>query len=175
MGAAGAEIADHAPLRRAHDAVGFGGDQRLVVDLQQNGRFDDLRLDQRRDHRHHRRVGIHHRALAQRVEVAGEAEMAQVVEEALVKNALRAQKGYVVLGKVQAADVLHHLRQPREDGEAAVVGVFAVKHVERDTRVAHPVAEIAVGHGQLVKVHHHGKVSLPVLLEHNASPEVYRL
>ena len=108
--------------------------------------------------------------LAQRVEVAGEAEMAQVVEEPLVKDALRAQKGYVVLGKVQAADVLHHLRQPREDGEAAVVGVFAVKHVERDTRVAHPVAEIAVGHGQLVKVHHHGKVSLPVLLEHNASP-----
>ena len=49
MGAAGAEIAEHAPLRRAHDAVGFGGDQRLVVDLQQNGRFDDLRLVQRRD------------------------------------------------------------------------------------------------------------------------------
>ena len=87
-----------------------------------------------------------------------------------VKDALRAQKGDVLVGKVQAADIVHHLRKPREDGETAIVRVFAVKYVEGHAHIAHAVAKVAVGHGQLVKVHHHGQISLPMLLKHNATP-----
>ncbi len=52
------------------------------------------------------------------------------------------------------------LFQPRGDGEAAPVGHAAEKHVEVSDAVLHPLAEIAVGHGHLIKVKQHGQVQL---------------
>ena len=64
-----------------HDPGRLGGDHRLEVDLVEQQRLEQLRLDPRRRDPEQRLVGEAHRALGHRLDVAGEAEGGQVVEE----------------------------------------------------------------------------------------------
>ena len=72
---------------------------------------------------------------------------------------------------MEILDVFDDLLQSRENGEAAVVGIVAVKHVERD-RLGHSVVgKIASRHGQLVKVHDHADIAR-VELRHCINPSL---
>ena len=159
--AACAEVGDDAASCSAHDAARLRGDERLVIDLGEDRRLGELRVDDGRGHGEDRLFGVHDRALAEGADVAREAVVREVVEEVLAEERERAQIVDVFGGKVHVLDVFDDLFKPREDGEAAAVGVAAKEHVEGGACSAGllALAEIAVGHRQLVEIHHHRDVA----------------
>ena len=81
VGAARAEIHDLAALRGRHDARGLAGDHRLVAQRREQIGLHDLRFDDRRGDAHQRLAGKHQRAFGHGPNVAGEAEVREVVEK----------------------------------------------------------------------------------------------
>ena len=65
-----------------------------------------------------------------------------------------------LLVKAQVFDILHHLGKARRNGEAAPVRDGAVKHIEIAYAVGQTGLEIAVSHGQLIKIAEHGQICL---------------
>ena len=159
---------EHGPaLGRTGDAAGLGSDQGLVVDGQKDHRLDKLRLHHRPGNRHDRLTREDGRALGHRPHVALELEMGQVVQKLLVKTAAAAQVIDVLLCKVQVLKIMYELLHARHHGIAAAVRHPAEKHIEIGAPVAHPFLEIAVGHGELIKVGQHGQV---FVVHHNLLP-----
>ena len=159
--AACAEVGNDAPACRPHDAARLRRDERLVVDLGEERRLDELRVDDGRGHGEDRLFGVHDRAFAKRADVACEAVVREVVEEVFVEERERAQVVDVSRREVHRLDVLNDLLKPREDGKAAAVGVAAEEDVEGGACFPSllALAEIAVGHRQLVEIHHHRDVA----------------
>ena len=87
---AGAKLGHGTALGRPDDAVGFGGDEGLMVQDEQHIGLDELGLDGRGADGHEGLAGEDGRALRHRPDVAGEPEVAQIVQEPLVKAALAA-------------------------------------------------------------------------------------
>ena len=95
----------------------------------------------------------------------------QVFQEFLAEDMFGVEVLDVLLGEGQVLQVLHQLLHAGHNGEAAVVGHLAEKHVEIANGVLEPVGKIAVGHGELVKIGEHGQVwLLKALVHHTASP-----
>ena len=156
--AAGAEFHHAAALGRAGDAVGLRGDQALVINGQQREGLDELRLDGGRAHNDHRLLREHGRPLRYGVNIAGEAEGAQIFQKFLAENALAAQVRNVLLVKVQILDVFDELLEARRDGKAASVRDRAEINVKIGDAIFEAGLEIAVAHGQLVEIAEHGHV-----------------
>ena len=131
-----------------------------MVDGQQRERLDKLGLDGRGAHHHQRLLGEHRRALRDSVDIAGEAEVPEIVQKFLAEQVPAPQIGDVLLREVQVFDVVDELLQPRRDGKAAAVRHLAEEHVEIDDAVLVPSLEIPVAHGQFVEVTEHGHVQL---------------
>ena len=70
MGAAGAKVGDEASLGSAHDAVGLGGDERLVIGLGQNGRLHELRVNGRSGYGEDGLVGVDDGPFGESVHIA---------------------------------------------------------------------------------------------------------
>ncbi len=89
MGPAQPEI--HKQLARCsqHTAHGLGCDQGLKVQQIDYARFHELRLRDRRCHTQDRLVREEHRAFRHRMDVALEAEVAEIIDELRVKAAGR--------------------------------------------------------------------------------------
>ena len=160
LGTAGAELQHRAALGGPDDTVGLGGDQTLVVDGQQGERLDQLRLDGRCADHHQRLLGEHRRTLRNGVDIAGEAEVPQIVQKLLAEQVSPAEIGDVLLGEVQVLDVVDQLLQTCRDGEAAAIGHLAEKHVEIGDALLAAGLKVAVAHGQLIEVTEHGHVQL---------------
>ena len=156
--AAGAELEHRAPVRRAADAAGLRGDQALVVDLQQQIRLHELRLNGGCAHRDERLTREHGRALRHGPDVAGEAEVFQVVQKCLAEQLPAAQIGNVLVGEVQVLDVVDDLLETGGDGVAAVVRHAAEEHIKIRDAVLHAVLKITVAHRQLIEIAEHGHV-----------------
>ena len=131
-----------------------------MIDAQQGVGFNELGLGGRSPDGDQGLPGEHRRPFRHCPHVAGKLKTAQIVQKILLEQVLAPEIGDVVLIEVQVLDVLRQLFQPRGDGEAAPVGHAAEKHVEVSDAVLHPLAEIAVGHGHLIKVKQHGQVQL---------------
>ena len=153
-----AELEHCAALRRAGDAAGLGGDQRLVVDGEQHHGLHELRLDHRPGDSHQRLAGEHGRAFRHGPYVAFELEMAQVVEECLGKAAAAAQVGNILLGEVQVFKIVDQLFDACHDRVAAAIRHAAEEHIEIRAAVRYPFFEIAVRHREFVKVGQHCQV-----------------
>ena len=114
MRAAGAKIHYRTAAGHLHDPRSFGGHQRLKADGGKQVCFGDLRFHQRRAHRQEGFVGEDGRAFAHGEDVAGEAELAQCVEET-VRDALElAQSAEVIdlfVGELQIEEIVDGLRQ----------------------------------------------------------------
>mgnify|MGYP002924727548 CR=1 FL=1 len=95
--AARAELEHRASLCGAADAAGLRGNQALVVDLQQQVRLHKLRLNGRGAHRDERLTREHGRALRHGPDVAGEAEVFQIVQKCLAEQLPAAQIGNVIV------------------------------------------------------------------------------
>ena len=170
LGAAGAELEHGPPLGGAADAAGFGGDQALVVQLQQNIGFNELGLDRRGADRQDRLAGEHRGPLRRRPDIAGKTELFQIVQKILAEQPAAAQIGDVLPVKMQVEDVVDHLVQSRADGIAAPVRHTPEKHVKIADPVLQARAEIAVGHTQLIKIAEHRQVQFVVLFHISSSP-----
>ena len=157
---AGAELQHGASLGGADDAVGFGGDQALVVDGQQRECLDQLGFDGRGTHHHQRLLGEHRCALGNGVDIAGKAEISEIVQKLLAEQVPAAEISDVLLGEMQVLDVVDQLLQSRCNGEAAAVGHLAEEHVEIGDAILAAGLEVAVAHGQLIEVTEHGHVQL---------------
>ena len=156
--AAGAKF-EHSPaVGRAHYAVGLRGDEALVVDGQQQEGLQQLGLYGGGAHGYDRLAGEHRRSLRYCPDVSRELEAAEIVEEALVEDAARAQILYVLFIKVQVLDIIHRLLEPGGYGEAALVGHCAVKEVKIGYGVLHAADEIPIAHCELVEIAEHGVV-----------------
>ena len=73
------------PRRQAH-AGGLGRHQRLEVDDVEQGRLDDLALQQRAANPEQRLVGKNDRALGDRIHVAGELQSTEIVQERCIEQ-----------------------------------------------------------------------------------------
>ena len=160
LGPAGAEFQHRPPLGRPDDAVGLGGDEALVVDGQQRKRLDELGLDGGGTDRHDRLLGEDGGPLGDCPDVAGEAEVLQVGQKLLGEQVPSPEVGDVLLVEVQVQDIADELIQARADGEAPLVRHVPEEHVEIGCAVLKARLEIAVAHGQLVKIAEHGHVQL---------------
>ena len=166
VGAPGPEVG-HGPAPCGPDnPVGLGGDKGLMVYLQQKSGLYELCVHQRGHHGDNGFVGIHNGPLGHGVHVSPEPEMEQVVQKVLRKQVPGAQVLHIVRGKVQVLDVFHSLLQACKDGKACVVGIFSVKYVKGHQGLFGILVKIAVGHGEFIHVHDHGKVSFVKLRFH---------
>ena len=131
-----------------------------MVDGQQREGLDELGLDGRGAHHHQRLTGKHGGTLGNGVDIAGEAEVPQIVQKLLAEQIAAAEIGDVLFAEMQVFDVVDQLLQTGGDGEAALIGHLAEEHIEIGDAVLVSVAEVSVAHGQLVKVAQHGHVQL---------------
>ena len=129
-----------------------------MVESQQQESFNQLRLNGRCAHGENRLLRENRRALRHRPDVSREAEAFQIVQEILAENAARAKIRDVVFAEMQVLDILDRLLQTRRDGKAALVRHLAEEQIEIGDLVLHAAAEVAVCHGQLIKVAEHGKI-----------------
>ena len=154
-----AEVGNRPSVRRADNAPRLGGDQALVVKLGEDLGLDDLRLHDIGNHGQNRFTGIDHAPLREGDHIPVKTEAAQVVEKRGVKLAKRGQVEHILLVKMEIDQVVHDLLQPRKEGKASPVRVTAVEHIKGHLGTAAVlVKKIAISHGQLVEIHHHGGV-----------------
>ena len=159
LSAAGAKLQHGAALSSPDDAVGLGGDQALMIDGQQQVGFNQLRLNGGSLDGQDGLVGEDGRAFRDSVDITGEFEVAQIIQEGLVKVTLGAQVGDVIIGEVQLLDVFHDLLQAGRDGKAAAVRHGTVEYVKHHILLVEAVAEITVAHRDLIKVKEHGQIA----------------
>ena len=159
-GPAGAELGHRTALRRPDDAVGLGSDEALVVQAQQHEGLDELGLDGRGPHGEDGLPREDGGALRHGPDVAGETELAQIVQEGLGKAALGAEVGDVLLVKAQLLDILDDLGQPRRYSKASLVRDRAEEHVKVADALAQSGLEVPVAHGELIEVAQHGQICL---------------
>ena len=156
---AGAELEHGAALRGAGDAVRLGGDQRLVVDGQQNHGLNELRLNHRACNGDERLAREYRRALGDSPDIAFELEVAQIVEKRLGEAFAAAEVCDVLLGEAEIFEVGDQLLDTGHDGIAAAVRNAAEEHIKVCAAVAHTLFKIAICHRELVEVGQHGKIS----------------
>ena len=131
-----------------------------MVDGQQRERLDELRLNGRGADDDQRLFREHRRPLRDGVDVAGKAEVPQIVQKLLAEQLPPPKIRNILLGKVQVLDVVDQLLQSGGNGEAAAVRHFAEKHVEIGDAILVACLKVAIPHGQLIKVTEHGHVQL---------------
>ena len=100
----------------------------------------------------------HRCALAHRVDVDRQLEVAQVVDERRLeqrpaaRGGKRAEVGEVIFGEAEALHQIRQVRHAARDGVAALEGVVAKRHVEARLGVRLAALQIALRHRELVQV-----------------------
>ena len=159
MGAARTEIRDGAAVSRTDNTLGFGRDQALVVELRKNFGFYQLRLGDIGDNGNDRLVRVDNAALGKGIDIAVETEVFEIMQKALVKLAKGTEIFHILRRKIHIDKIIDNLLQSCENSKAALVGIAAIENVKSNfCSLALRVQEIAVGHGKLVEIHHHGRV-----------------
>ena len=164
-----AEVRHLAPLSRTHDARSLRCNQGLMIDLCENRRLDQLRVNDGRNNRHQRLVGIDDRPFRHGVDVPTEAEAAQKRQKLLRKQILCTKIIDVFIRKGKILHELDHMFKPCKDGIAPPVGNRAKEEIEGNAHVAVCLTKVSVGHRHLVEIHHHRQVSL-IKLRHSTVP-----
>lgn len=159
VGAARTEVRDGAARRRLADAARLRRNERLVVNLCEDGRLHELRVNERCDDRQDRLIRIHDRALRQRVDIALEAEILEISEELLREHVLLAEVLDILVRERHVLHILDDLLEPSENGKATLIRILAVEDIERHLDVLVVVLEVTIGHGQFVEVHHHRDIA----------------
>ena len=154
LGTAGAELHDRAAGGRTHDAVGFGGDQALVVEGDEQQRFQQLALDGRALDGDDGLLREDGHALLNGPDIAVQLEVGKIGEELLVKRLGGAQIVDVLVGKFQVIHGVDELLQTGHNGVAA-----AVRHAADGDLIHISLVQIARRHRQLVEIGHGGQIA----------------
>ena len=145
------ELHDTVALGSVYHAGALGGNQALVIDDIQNSGFYQLGFHNRRDYLHQRLPRKYDGSLRNRIDIAGEMEIAQVFQKVLVEELQTSQIFDVVLVKGQILNIIDDLVKARRDGKAVAGGIFPVKGVENNSFIG-VIFEIALHHGELIKI-----------------------
>ena len=170
MGAAGAELHDRAACGRAHDAVCLGGNQALVVEGDEQQRFQQLALDGRAFDGDDRLLREDRHTFLNGPNVAVQLEILQIVEEFLVERLRGAQVVDILGGKFQVVHGVNELLQARHDGVAAAIRHTAEEHIKDGDLVNISLIQIARRHGQLIEIGHSGQIAF--YIQHGRNPPV---
>ena len=149
--AAQAEVDQHAPGRRQRAADRLAGNERLEVQQVDRSALHQLRLAKRRGDAHDRLVGEEHRAFGHRVDVAGERELGERIDERSVEAPARREPRQVVRVEVKRRQVVDELGEPRGHEEAAPGRHGADEELEGRAPV-HALGPIGLEHRELVQV-----------------------
>ena len=131
----------------------------MVKGDQQQG-FQHLAFNAGALHSNNGLMGENGHTLFNGPDIAVQLKMAQIIEKTLVEHAGAFQKLHIVLGEVQIVNSLNKLLQTGHDGIAAAIGHTAEEHIKHADFVLVAFIQITGGHGELVKIHHCGKVAL---------------
>ena len=131
-----------------------------MVDAKENHSLYKLGLNHRAAHSYNGLTGKNRRALWNGPHITGEPEISQIFQELRAKNLPPFQIGDVLLCKAQAAEVLYQLFHTGHNGKAPIVRNLSEKHIKIADGVLKTTQQIAVGHGQLIKIGEHGQAPL---------------
>ena len=137
-----------------------------MVQGQQGVGLHQLGLDQGAPDGDDRLVGEDWGPLRNGPDVAAEPEVPEVLEKPFPKASPAPEVVQVLLGKAEVLEVLDYLLQPRADGKSPRLRHPAEEEVKDHVAVPRPALQVAVGHGKLVKIRQHGKISLLIQLIH---------
>ena len=143
--------------RQAHTG-GLRSNERLEVDAVEESGLQKLALGNRAHHADDRLMGKHHRPLRHRIDVEGQAEIAEGLQEVIRKQRTAArglescQISHVVVRKTIAVNNLGQLLHASGNGKAALKGIVAKIHVKACFFIALTAVSIALGHGHLVQI-----------------------
>ena len=149
------KVGHHAPLRGTHNARCLCRDQGLVIDLREECCLDQLCVDDGRNNRHQRFIGIDDRPLGHSVDVPTETEAAQERQKLFRKQILCAEIIDVLIRKGKILHELNHMREPCKNRIAPAVRNRAEEEIEGNAYVPARLTKISVGHRHLVEIHHH--------------------
>ena len=136
----------------AHNARGLGRNEALVVDDVQKRGFNELCLHNRRNHLDQGFARENDRALRNRVDITGKAEVPEIREEGGLKDAETLQIVNLVFREVQVFDIVDQLLQTGANRVAVALRIVAVKHVEDDSLIDILIFKIALHHREFVQV-----------------------
>ena len=129
-----------------------------MVEGQQEKGFQQLCFNGRCADHTNRLIGEDGSSFGNRPDIPRKFEVFQILQEIFGEQISAAQVCNVLFREVKIVDIIDQLFQTCHNGKAAVVRNFAEEHIEIGDLVLHGRVEIAVCHGQLVKVTEHGHV-----------------
>ncbi len=138
--------------RRSQHATGrLGRDQGLEVNEIDQPGLDQLRLGQRRDDLHDGLVGKERRALRHGADIASEAKVGEIVDQARFEALRRLQVADVFVREAKPLEEVEQLFEPGRQQEIA--GLRQASREELENRfVVHPAVDVGVQHGELVEI-----------------------
>ena len=158
--AAGTKLHHSAAIGSAADAVRLGGDQTLVVKAQQDKGFDQLCFDCLGADGDHRLAGENGGAVGNGVNIAGKAEVLQILQKFLRENTASTEVRNILFVKMQILNVIDDLIKTCGNGKTALVGNAAEEGIKVGDTILVAVAEVAIAHRQLIKIAEHTQVHL---------------
>src|SRR6185436_17903860 len=129
----------------------LGGDKRLEVQGVDQACFQKLCQWQRRRDAQDRLVGEEHRAFRHRVHVTGEAQRAEIVEQAGAEAAGAREPGNVLGGKGQVVQKLDRQLEASSKKETSARRQLANKELEH-RRLGLIVVQVGLDHVELIKI-----------------------
>jgi hypothetical protein len=151
MRAAQAEIDERLARRRQRHARGLRCNQRLEMQDVDQPRLHQLGLGQRRGDANNRLVGEDHGPLRRRMDLAGETQIGQPVDETLREMLARRQPVQLGLRKARLLQEPDGLLQPRRHQKPAPFRQPAHEKLEH-RRLRHAMLQIGLQHGELIEV-----------------------
>ena len=156
--AAQAEFKHVVPTRGLHHAGSLCGDQRLMVDDVQQSGFKKLRLDNRRNHAQNRFAWEDDGAFRHREDLAGKMKTAEIGKKRFVKDLQAAQICDILLCKAKVLHIFNRLLQPGGYSICGDIALLTVKQIKTRPVFLHAKAQVAIHHGQLIQIGHHGQI-----------------
>ncbi len=165
------ELGDPPAPRGVADPGGLGGDQRRQVDRLQQPRLQQQRLAEGRGHAQDRLVREGDRPLGHGQDLAGEAEVAQFVEEARVVVADLREETQVLVAVAELAHELERRLDPSHQHERAVERGAAREKVEGRLPVA-PGAPTDIGGVRVVEIGQQPRMITGEAPQHRVRPSL---
>ena len=160
LGPAGAKLQHSPSLGGTDHTVCLGGNEALVVQCQQQIRLNKLCLNGRSPDRQHGFLGENRRAFGDSINIAGELEVRQILQEILLEEIPAAEVCNVLLGKMQVLNVLHHLLETCGNGKAAAIRNSTEEDVKISNLILIAVSKIPVAHGQFIEIAEHRHIEV---------------
>ena len=153
MRATGTKLHNGSALRCFDDTLCLCCNQGLMIDTQQHCRFQQLCFDNLRLYANQRFIREHRCSFLHRKDITGKNEMPQIFQKFIIKAVQRTQVCNITILKMQILDISDNFLQPRKHRIAAAVRISAIKQVKGDNTILMIGIEVALTHGQLIKIH----------------------